>query len=463
MRMYDHLVRALQRRFDETAIRAMAEALGLEEAEIEAALIYAVPALVAGIGEEVGEAGGAEELLAMVDAADIELLHRIPIKLREERAALLDRGATELRAIFDAREQDVIDALAHHAKISRETAGAILRVLTPITLSKLAFRYRDRDLTVEEFAKAVKGEGKIALVLLPMNFARTVDQARRLRNIGRVDRGNRDQVTREERGERTMANERKERMKGMIPLAIGVVVVAGLLFFLKPPKREDPAMLGQPDGERAGLLDEAGRRIRQNAREVEQGAEEMSDRVAESVESGAERARDNAELATERADREVEELEDRTDRLADDADQAIDEQVERARQSVEEAEQSTSEAVRATEREARRGGERAREEGSRILDEASAGLHSSQMTIPYETSQLFEGNSTIFTSEAEDSIREIVTIFNEQDAQSITLRGAREDQLYEIAKKLEERGFRSAQLHIEQDNTLDQIEVVYEK
>lgn len=253
-----------------------------------------------------------------------------------------------------------------------------------------------------------------------------------------------------------MANERKERMKGIIPLAIGVVVVAGLLFFLKPPKQDDPAMLGQPDGERAGLLDEAGRRIRENAQEVEQGVEEMTEDITSRVEEGADEARDDAELAAERA-------EDRADELAENADQAIDEQVDRARQTVEETEQSTEEAIRAAEREARRGGERAKEESSKLLDEAAEGLRSNEMMIPYATSQIFEGTSTIFTPEAEDSIREIVTVFNEQDGESITLRGSNEEQLYELSRKLEERGFRSAQLHIEQDSSVDQLEVVIEK
>lgn len=455
--MYDHLVRALQRRLDPPAIRAMAETLGLEESEVEAALVFAVPAIVAAIGRRAEEPGGAEELLAMVDAADIELLHRIPLKLREERAFLLDRGATELRAILGPREEAVERELALHAKLSEQAAGAILRVSAPITLSKIAFRYRDRDFTLDEFAKAMVGEGKIARVLLPMGFARAVDDRRPLRSVDPDDRRVRRDELRADEGEETMANERKERMKGIIPLAIGVVVVAGLLFFLKPPSHEgDPAMLGQPEGERAGLLDEAGRRIRENAEEVERGVEEMAESVSDRVDDGADRARDNAELAAERA-------EDRADEIADEADQAIDNQVERAEQSVEEAEQSTEEAVRAAEREARRGGESAREEGARILDEAAEGLQSDHMMIPYATSQIFEGESTIFTSEAEDSIREIVTVFNEQDAESITLRGAREDQLYELSRKLEERGFRSAQLHIEQDTTLDQLEIVFDK
>lgn len=447
--MHDHLVRALQRRLDRPAIRAMAETLGLEEAEVESALVYAIPTLVAGIGQKAETREGAQEVLAMVDAADIELLHRIPIKVREERAALLDRGAGELRAIFGSSEIAIEREFARHAKLSEQTVAAILRMAAPITLSKIAFRYRDRDLSLEDFSKALVGEGKIALVLLPMSFAHTVDKRRASRRVDRADR-------RTERGEETMANERKERMKGIIPLAIGVVVVAGLLFFLKPPKQDDPAMLGQPDGERAGLLDEAGRRIRENAQEVEQGVEEMTEDITSRVEEGADEARDDAELAAERA-------EDRADELAENADQAIDEQVDRARQTVEETEQSTEEAIRAAEREARRGGERAKEESSKLLDEAAEGLRSNEMMIPYATSQIFEGTSTIFTPEAEDSIREIVTVFNEQDGESITLRGSNEEQLYELSRKLEERGFRSAQLHIEQDSSVDQLEVVIEK
>ena len=171
--MAQSFVSMVMQYFNPSIIDRMAGAFGESRDSAQKAVFAGVPALLSGFAGFATQPGGADRLASAARQQDIGILHNLPNVIGGSGLeSVSDKGRTMLSLMLGGQASEgLIEAVAKHAGLGRESAANMMGLLTPVIMAVLGHHQASQGLDAAGLARFLADQNSAIAGAMPSGLA----------------------------------------------------------------------------------------------------------------------------------------------------------------------------------------------------------------------------------------------------------------------------------------------------